>query len=240
MAASRLDSVTLQYWTPILSNVKVVVMQMSELSRAGGVPVATVKYYLREGLLAPGVSTSATRATYDDSHVRRLRLVRALAEVGNLKLDTIRDILEAVDAGENLHDTVGVAHSALAPRGAASDSAHAAVDRLLRRRRWRVHDGSANREALAVAFDALERVGYALPESALDVYAGAAAAVAEVDVDSVPTDAAEDAVQHVVVGTVLLEPVLLALRRLAQEHLSRRRLARHPRSTVRTTRRTRG
>ena len=201
-------------------------MQMSELSRVSGVPVATVKYYLREGLLAPGIPTSATRATYDDSHVRRLRLIRALADVGHLRLDTIREILDAVDAGANLHDTVGVAHTALAPRGVASETAYATADRLLRRRRWRVHDGSANREALAVAFDALERVGYDLTDATLDVYADAAVSVAEVDVESVPTDEPENAVHHVVVGTVLLEPVLLALRRLAQEHLSSRRLGR--------------
>jgi DNA-binding transcriptional MerR regulator len=212
-------------------------MQMSELSRASGVPVATVKYYLREGLLAPGVSTSATRSVYDEAHVRRLRLIRALAEVGQLRLEAIREILDAVDAGDNLHDTVGVAHTALAPRGSASETAQAQVGRLVRRRRWRVHDDSANREALAVAFDALERVDYDLTDATLDVYAAAATEVAEVDVESVPTDVAENAVQHVVVGTVLLEPVLLALRRLAQEHLSSRRLARRP---VRTARRTRG
>ncbi len=39
-------------------------MLMAELSRRSGVPVATVKYYLREGLLPSGVTTSATRAEY--------------------------------------------------------------------------------------------------------------------------------------------------------------------------------
>ncbi|GMA88788.1 hypothetical protein GCM10025868_40380 [Angustibacter aerolatus] len=45
-------------------------------------PVATVKYYLREGLLPPGTPTSRTQAQYDEEHVRRLRLVRALLDVG--------------------------------------------------------------------------------------------------------------------------------------------------------------
>jgi hypothetical protein len=56
-------------------------------------------------------------------------------------------------------------------------------------------------------------------------------------VATVPTDSAEHAVEHVVVGTLLLEPLLLALRRLAQEDQSGRRLARQ---RVRTTRPTRG
>ncbi|MDQ4085248.1 MAG: MerR family transcriptional regulator [Actinomycetota bacterium] len=213
-------------------------MQMSELSRASGVPVPTVKYYLREGLLPPGEATSATRATYDEHHLRRLRLIRALVEVGRLRLDTVRTILAAVDDEDaDLHHTVGAAHTALAPQGEASPSATDAVDRLLHRRRWRVQGDSPNRQALAIAFDALARLGVVVQESTLDTYADAAASVAMVDVDSVPTGVREQAVEHVVVGTVLFEPVLLALRRLAHEDLSGRRLARR---RVRTARRTRG
>jgi DNA-binding transcriptional MerR regulator len=213
-------------------------MQMSELSRLSGVPVATVKYYLREGLLPPGVATSATRATYDEAHLRRLRLIRALVQVGQLRLDAVREVLAAVDDQTvNLHHTVGAAHHVLAPHGAASPQAAEAVDRLLRQRRWRVHPDSANRHALAVAFEALGQVGFELSEATLDTYADAAAAVAEADVATVPTDSAEHAVEHVVIGTVLLEPVLLALRRLAQENLSGRRLGG---KRVRTAPRTRG
>jgi DNA-binding transcriptional MerR regulator len=214
-------------------------MQMSELSRESGVPVATVKYYLREGLLPPGEATSATRATYGEEHLRRLRLIRALVEVGRLRLETVRTILGAVDDEDaDLHHTVGAAHTALAPQGEASQRATDAVDRLLRRRRCRVPADSTNRQALAIAFDALDRLGFAVQDPTLDAYADAAAAVARVDVDSVPTtEPPEQAVEHVVVGTVLFEPVLLALRRLAHEHLSSRRLAGR---RVRTTRRTRG
>lgn len=209
-------------------------MQMSELSQRTGVPVATVKYYLREGLLPPGVTTSATRATYADAHVRRLRLIRALVEVGNLSLDAVRTILAAVDDDDaSLHETIGAAHTALAPRGAVSQRSVESVARLVRRRRWRVHGGSANREALAVALAALERVGYEVTESTLDAYADATAVIARVDVESVPTQGPEEAVEHAVVGTVLFEPVLLALRRLAHEDLSSRRLSRRRSSSPR-------
>ncbi|HOZ59840.1 MAG TPA: MerR family transcriptional regulator, partial [Nakamurella multipartita] len=40
-------------------------VRISELSRASGVPTATIKYYLREKLLHEGVLTSATQARYD-------------------------------------------------------------------------------------------------------------------------------------------------------------------------------
>ncbi|MDQ4008592.1 MAG: MerR family transcriptional regulator [Actinomycetota bacterium] len=213
-------------------------MQMSELARRSGLPVATVKYYLREGLLPPGVATSATRAAYDEGHVRRLRLIRALVQVGQLRLDAVRDVLAAVDdQGTALHDTVGAAHHALAPHGETSPRAVHAVDRLLRRRRWRVHPDSANRHALAVAFEALGQVGLELSDATLDTYADAAASVAKVDVENVPTDSPEHAVEYVVVGTVLLEPLLLALRRLCQEDQSGRRLTS---KRVRTARPTRG
>src|ERR1700716_801088 len=45
-------------------------MRMAELSAESGVPVATIKYYLREGLLPPGERTSRNQARYDDVHVR--------------------------------------------------------------------------------------------------------------------------------------------------------------------------
>jgi hypothetical protein len=44
--------------------------------------------------------------------------------------------------------------------------------------------------------------------------------IAAADVESVPTDSAEAAMRHVVLGTLLMEPVLLAMRRLAQQSAS--------------------
>jgi hypothetical protein len=58
----------------------------------------------------------------------------------------------------------------------------------------------------------------------MDGYARALEQVARLDVDTVPTDP-DAAVRRVVVGTVMLEPVLLTLRLLAQRELSLRRAA---------------
>ena len=73
------------------------VMWMSELSSRSGLPVPTIKYYLRERLLHAGEAVGATRARYDDSHVRRLRLVRALTEVAGMRLEDVRRVLVAID-----------------------------------------------------------------------------------------------------------------------------------------------
>src|SRR4051794_2966520 len=122
-------------------------MWMSELAERSGLPVATVKFYLREGLLAPGELTGATRARYDDSHVQRLRLIRALAEVGGLSLTAVRDVLNHIDHGPtSLHDRLGAVHSPLAARGGAADGESlAGADRLLDHLGWSPHPDSADR-----------------------------------------------------------------------------------------------
>lgn len=45
-------------------------MRLAELSERSGVSTATIKYYLREGLLAPGRQINATTAEYDEEHLR--------------------------------------------------------------------------------------------------------------------------------------------------------------------------
>lgn len=67
--------------------------------------------------------------------------------------------------------------------------------------------------------------GYEPPEGQLARYARAAYELGEGDVAEVPMDSPVEALRVVVIGTLLLEPVLLALRRMAQEDASGRRLS---------------
>ena len=48
-------------------------MRISDLSRASGVTIPTIKFYLREGLLPSGDRTARNQATYEAAHVRRLQ-----------------------------------------------------------------------------------------------------------------------------------------------------------------------
>ncbi|WP_143532210.1 MerR family transcriptional regulator [Saccharothrix sp. ALI-22-I] len=57
-------------WSAMLRLMMGAPMKVSELARATGVPIPTIKYYLREGMLAPGRRTSVNRAWYDHGHVR--------------------------------------------------------------------------------------------------------------------------------------------------------------------------
>src|SRR5215218_9536808 len=91
-------------------------MRISELSRESGVPVATIKYYLREGLLPAGTPTSATSAWYDERHVDRLNLIRALVDVGRLPIARVREVVTALEQPPtSWHDLLGAAHGALPP-----------------------------------------------------------------------------------------------------------------------------
>ncbi|MGH3367914.1 MAG: MerR family transcriptional regulator [Nocardioidaceae bacterium] len=212
-------------------------MQISELSARTQVPVPTVKYYLREGLLAPGVATSATRAEYDDQHVRRLRLIRALAEFAGLRLDQIRGVLSAVDDEQtSLHDALGSALGLHAPGAAPDDETRARVDALVRRWGWDVSEDSPHRDTLARALASLVSLDHPMPPEMLDLYGAELHRIATAEVESVPTTSREEAVVHAVIGTLLVEPVLSSIRKMAHEEISSRRLAHH---AVRTAHRTR-
>ena len=51
-------------------------MRMAELSHQTTVPVPTIKYYQREGLLPAGERTSPNQVRYDERHARRQRRLR--------------------------------------------------------------------------------------------------------------------------------------------------------------------
>jgi DNA-binding transcriptional MerR regulator len=201
-------------------------MWMSELSDRSGLPVPTIKYYLREGLLHPGEAVGATRARYDDTHVRRLRLVRALSEVAGMRLEDVRRVLAAIDDDTlSWHEAIGSAHSRLTPPAAdvGSDAELPRVDALLARHGWELDDRSRYRATLAGALASLTDLGHPASDELLDVYADAADLVSSHEVASLQEEDRAEAAEHAVVSTLLLEPVLLTMRRIAQENASRRR-----------------
>ncbi len=205
-------------------------MRMAELSRESGVPVATVKYYLREGLLHPGERTSPNQARYDDSHVRRLRLVRALLDVGGLSISAVKDVLAAVDSSQaSLHDVLGVTQHGLplAPTDATDDQARtwarARVAALLDERDWRCHPDSALVESLEGLLATLHTLRHADLALVLDRYADAAQRIAEADIHYIAgLPDTESIVEGAVVGTVIGDALLATLRRMAHADVSAR------------------
>ncbi|MDT0302418.1 MerR family transcriptional regulator [Streptomonospora wellingtoniae] len=206
-------------------------MRISELSRRSGVPVATIKYYLRENLLPRGEAVSATQSDYTGDHLARLRLVRALVEVAEVPLSRIHAVLAAVDdPGRELHTLLGAAQYAVTPQfeTPADDPvwqrAEHRTDELLAELDWRVDAASPARGGLVRAVATLDRLGSCPAPEMLHGYAQAAHRAAEWDVSRIDPDAGRaDTVQAVVVTSALMGQVLTALRLLAQEDESARR-----------------
>ncbi|WP_328298359.1 MerR family transcriptional regulator [Streptomyces sp. NBC_00435] len=204
-------------------------MRIGELSSRTGVPVPTIKYYVREGLLPAGALSSPNQARYEEAHERRLRLIRGLLEVGRLPLAAIGQILSAIDDQDrSVHKLLGSVASLLVPGhggepDAETDLARAKVADIIERRGWRADAGSPAGEALAAALAALERAGHGGFAEVLDTYAEAAELVARADLAYVGREVArEDLVESVAVGTVLGDTMFAALRRLAQTDTSSR------------------
>jgi DNA-binding transcriptional MerR regulator len=210
-------------------------MRLAELSERSGVSTATIKYYLREGLLAPGRQVNATTAEYDEEHVRRLRLVRALIQVGRIPVATAKEVLGHVD-DESLGRTMrlGAALWAL-PQPPAPDeddpavtAARREVERLLTEVRWdsvrELGDLSPVHRSLVTTVAALIRLGYDWNAEVLVPYARLMRQVAARDLDFLETHESEaEKAEMAVAAAVLFEPVLRALHRLAQEEESAQR-----------------
>jgi len=210
-------------------------MRISELSAASGIPLPTLKYYLREGLLPPGEMTAVNQARYGEPHLRRLRLVRALTEVGGLPLKSVKTVLAAIDDEElPLHELLGLAHYALEPAAPAAPSTmRDTVDSLLDELGWTVDEDAPGRRTLGWALATLRDLGRDVPLKTLRRYAAAAGSLAAAEVSAVPADGSRStAVENIVVGTVLFEAILNALRRLAQEHYSGERFGRAARDPI--------
>jgi DNA-binding transcriptional MerR regulator len=200
-------------------------MRISALAAEAGVPLPTVKFYLREGLLQPGVATSATQASYDESHVRRLRLIRALIGSVGLSVQQARAILELVDdPGDDLYVTLGRAVSALPPavQEASDDDPYPRARRALEALGQVYDPHYAAVAQLESALAAAEAAGMPISEERLLEYGHRLREIAAFDLERMPREP-HAAVEYTVLGTALYEPVILALRRLAHQDVAARR-----------------
>lgn len=197
-------------------------MRMAELARRSQLSVPTIKYYLREGLLQPGRRTNVNQAVYDQGHLDRLRLIRALTSVAGLQLSTVRDVVEAVSGQNSEVDAMGVIQDTLIGDVDADDSAASAIlDRAITARGWRCETSSpAYRSAVsAVALLSAEDLTPILDR--LDSYVEAAENVGQIDLEAIgDADSPEERIRGVVLGSVLRRPLLEALVLLAQQHFA--------------------
>lgn len=197
--------------------------------------VATIKYYMREGLVPQGERTRPNQAVYDESHLRRLRLARALIDVGGLPVAVAHDVLQTLDGERsNLHELLGKAqYAATTRKDADTDTeewrqAEEDVRALIAERGWVILPEGPALLSLTETVAMLRRLGQAGYLKLLGSYADAAERLAADEVAHVVAQPdIEGMAEVVVVGTVLGDALLAALRRLAQESVSSR-LAQEP------------
>jgi DNA-binding transcriptional MerR regulator len=206
---------------------------VSELAEETRVPVARIKFYLREQLLPPANLGAKKRAYYGAAHVQRLRLIHALRQVAELGVPAIRELCRLLDEApaSDLGSVVLHVIDALArgePRASSLSArqltrAREELSQVLTTHGVRVR---ANAPALADLARALlglrSAVGAEVPAQALLPYLDAMRALAEADFAATQhllTDPAGVALSATF-GTVLWEPILILLRRIAHEHVA--------------------
>lgn len=219
-------------------------MKLAELSRRSRISAATIKYYLREGMLQPGTKVRARLSEYDESHLRRLDLIDALIHIVGLSISQVKTILAAVDDPDmSLGDVLTRATVALPSYG---NRARRYSEDEKKARKDEDEEGEAAREERleeirkdlkAIGFDDLPDLPYVHQlEDAIDAarnagipwgrdelarFADLARQIAKVDFSLVPWPNQRDAITVSVLGMVMTEPILVGLRRLSHQQLSK-------------------
>lgn len=200
-------------------------MLLSELADRADVPPATVKYYLREGLLPPGETTGPRRADYGESHLRRLRVLRLLREVGGVPVTSLRQVVEALDdEALPIHDAMTIVADVITdlPEPEQSDPASlVVVDDVIAQMGWtQVRPESVDRQRLADLVTLLNGPGPLRADlETLMLYAGLADQLARTEVSLVDQTAdRESLLEQMVTGSVIYGQVFDLLRHLGHEH----------------------
>jgi DNA-binding transcriptional MerR regulator len=207
-------------------------MRIGELSRRTGATVPTLKYYLREGLLPRGTATGPTQAEYDEAHVRRVRLIRALVNVGGQSIAATRDLLTGIDSGgDDLHAVLGRTQDLITAGTERADQERwAAAERrlteLVGERGWQIGRDTQPWNAAVEVVATMIAMSNTPMLDHFDDYAEAIERIAALDLaHTAEQEGPDGVVAAAVLGTVLGEALLVSLRRLAHEDASSRRYA---------------
>jgi DNA-binding transcriptional MerR regulator len=215
-------------------------MKIAELSARSGVPVGTIKFYLRERLLPRGRLRARNQADYDNRHLERLRLVGALTATAGVGIGEAREIIRTLEAPTpSAGAAFRMAFDRMGGRAGANASADetrelerskTAIAAFLRAMGWSVDESHGALIDLARSWRAACAVWHPRwlqPTPGLEAlrpFAQAMQALAEVEMPEAAWRPDEDApatLTAAILGTVLFEPILLAIRRLAHENRAR-------------------
>ncbi|KAA1018354.1 MerR family transcriptional regulator [Pseudonocardia sp. EV170527-09] len=200
-------------------------MRVSELSAITGVPIPTIKYYVREGMLhraAPAKAPAQVR--YDETHAHRIRLIRVLLDVGGLSVSATREVLAAVDDPQRpTRHILGTLLYAAEPGDGgtsvvARGPAAALINDIIGVMEWVESDRSpAQRSAIDVVARMID-LGHLPSRTQLLSWAAAADQIARADIEAVDRSWDDVAIaEATTVRTVVGDALLAALRQMAQE-----------------------
>lgn len=199
-------------------------MQLKELSRQSGVSAASIKYYLRAGLLQPGLSRHATLAEYGDEHLLRLRLIQALRNVVGLSIGRIKILTALIDDPHvEFVSLLGKTQSLVLGYDLKETQEHPLTAGVVHSRGWPDIDTDA-RQALNAHLRQMEALGLEPQPDLLESYAAAVDTVARQDLSSITdTGSRDQAVLTVAVGVHQYSTLLVRMLALAQTSVSIRR-----------------
>ncbi|MUU72741.1 MerR family transcriptional regulator [Pseudarthrobacter sp. GA104] len=202
-------------------------MQLHELSQRSGVTPASIKYYLREGLLPPGEAVHATRAEYSASHLERLELIQALRRIVGLNIGQIRGLVKMADDGVPRLDLLAAVQRVVLDLGnyttAIGGEAAEATAAVVRLRGWPDSPSDA-RNALTAHLELMAGLKIAVSATVLEAYSKAMDDVAGIDIAATTAPESTDRlILTAAVGMHMHSQLLLKLLALAQaSHAIRR------------------
>ncbi|MFF0097849.1 MerR family transcriptional regulator [Micromonospora sp. NPDC005257] len=198
-------------------------LRISELARRAGMPIPTVKFYLREGLLPPGTPTARNQARYEECHLERLRLIRALTTVGGLEIGAVRGLLTVLEdpsmtlAGVYAGlDRVGVTAPPYPADFDGMEAARSDIDALADRLGWDEEATRSGRESLVQVLTTLRALGCDAHGRYFLTFAEAAGSVVEAEMDLIRgsgRDAKAEAMVRSVLFDVLMSVMMRTVRR---------------------------
>lgn len=192
-------------------------MQLKELSSATGVSAASIKFYLREGILQRGDEIHPTRADYGHRHAERLELITGLRGIVGLRIDQIRSLIGLIeDPSVSLLDLLGRTQAMVLGAPADTLPDHPVVGELLETQSWPDAPTDA-RTLLNATLSDMEAMGLSVSADVVLGYARAADQVAKQDLGVVFDEQSRDrTVLTVAVGVRAYGRLLLSLVALAQ------------------------
>lgn len=207
-------------------------MKLQELAQRSGVSTASIKHYLRLGLLPPGAKKNATTSVYGALHLHRLALISWIRRELGFSLATVSALTSAIDdatipnvylMGICQQLALGAAPRAPEASHRGTEGASGAESTILDiLDRMGLPDVSTSaRVELARAVTDLRKAGYVVDEAVIGLHLRALLEIARGNTTPISDDLSRDEIcLEVIRGVTLHNRMLLAASALAHASLS--------------------